>query len=354
MELNKYMDAGIEALASNVTKYYMKNSKGRMFMARFVPALKRAANKRKFHETEGLHVPPFLIASIESKCNLHCAGCYARGDGMCDDVTTPLATDQWSDMFNEAAGLGVSFTLIAGGEPLLNRPVIEACAAIKNMAFPVFTNGLLFDEEYYRLFDMNKNLIPVISIEGSAEMTDARRGPGVGKRIEQVIGQLAKRRILYAVSVTVTHENMKAVTDSGFVRGLYEGGCGLVFYIEYVPVQKNTDDLVLTAEDSAWLQDRVAELKAARGDMGILSFPGDEQEMEGCLAAGRGFFHINPQGGAEPCPFSPYYKVNVAESGVEAALRSDFFEKVRNISCDGQPHYGGCKLYMHEDEVMSL
>jgi hypothetical protein len=62
VELNKYMDAGIEALASNVTKYYMKNSKGRMFMARFVPALKRAADRRKAREAEGLHVPPFLIA----------------------------------------------------------------------------------------------------------------------------------------------------------------------------------------------------------------------------------------------------------------------------------------------------
>ena len=37
----------------------------------------------KQQEKEGLHVPPFLIASIASQCNLHCAGCYARAGGGC-------------------------------------------------------------------------------------------------------------------------------------------------------------------------------------------------------------------------------------------------------------------------------
>lgn len=48
--------------------------------------------------------------------------------------------------------------------------------------------------------------------------------------------------------------------------------------------------------------------------MVFLSFSGDEKYVGGCLAAGRGFFHINANGEVEPCPFSPYSDVNSKES----------------------------------------
>ena len=39
---------------------------------------RKTAIKRECWEKEGIHVPPFLIASITRRCNLKCAGCYAR------------------------------------------------------------------------------------------------------------------------------------------------------------------------------------------------------------------------------------------------------------------------------------
>jgi MoaA/NifB/PqqE/SkfB family radical SAM enzyme len=48
----------------------------------------------------------------------------------------------------------------------------------------------------------------------------------------------------------------------------------------------------------------------------FISFPGDEKTSGGCLAAGRGFFHINSHGGAEPCPASPYSDINVRDSSL--------------------------------------
>ena len=64
-------------------------------------------------------------------------------------------------------------------------------------------------------------------------------------------------------------------------------------------------------------------------EMIIISFPGDEQHMGGCLAAGRGFFHIGPDGSAEPCPFSPFSDSNVLSLGVKGALSSPLFRKLR-------------------------
>lgn len=76
--------------------------------------------------------------------------------------------------------------------------------------------------------------------------------------------------------------------------------------------------------------------------------------MGGCLAAGRGFFHIDPGGEAEPCPFSPYSKLNVKETGILDVLKSDYFAELRVITKDKHDHYGGCTLYNERASVKSL
>lgn len=52
---------------------------------------------------------------------------------------------------------------------------------------------------------------------------------------------------------------------------------------------------------------------------------GDEKSYGGCVAAGRGFFHINSHGGAEPCLFSPYSDINVRDTSLWEALKSKLF-----------------------------
>ena len=357
MDLNQYMEQGIHAIAHTAAKFYLTDKQGRRFLAGFIPALKKSADIRKSKEASGLHVPPFLIASITSSCNLHCSGCYARADGMCCDSGEPeddLTDSEWEKVFSQASQLGVSFVLLAGGEPLLRRDVLEAAAAYKNMTFPVFTNGLLLQDSYLDLFDDNRNLIPVISVEGRKERTDLRRGAGVAEKIEHLMEALKERGILFAVSITVTSENVHEIAGEQHLDELRKKGCGVVFYIEYVPAETGTEELVLSSEQLAWLTEETLRLKKRYKDMAILSFPGDEQFLGGCLAAGRGFFHISPKGSAEPCPFSPFSRLNVKREGLEKILTSSFFRQVREIEERAQDHHGGCTLFLHQQEVKSL
>lgn len=74
----------------------------------------------------------------------------------------------------------------------------------------------------------------------------------------------------------------------------------------------------------------------------------------GCLAAGRGFFHINSHGGAEPCPFSPYSDINVKDTSVREALHSRLFEKLRTSGALLEDHAGGCVLFEKKDVVESI
>ena len=77
-------------------------------------------------------------------------------------------------------------------------------------------------------------------------------------------------------------------------------------------------------------------------------------ETPGCLAAGRGFFHINAHGGAEPCPFSPFSDVSLCDHTLLEALQSPFFHKVRDLNAQEEGHMGGCALFAKEDQVKAL
>jgi len=205
MDINTYMEQGIIAIMQTASQFYLKNHNGRHFITKFIPALHASAKTRNSYEQTGVHIPPFLIASIASQCNLHCTGCYARAGGICDiTMTEPeMSMEHWNKIFHEASDLGISFILLAGGEPLLCREIVEMAANFTNIAFPVFTNGTLIDDEYNKLFDQHRNIIPVLSIEGSSKETDYRRGSGVSEKIERVMKELKLKNILFGTSITV-------------------------------------------------------------------------------------------------------------------------------------------------------
>lgn len=356
LNLDHFLNNGIKNISETAGRFYLGNLGGQSFMLHTISSLRKSAKVRAEHEQNGTHIPPFLIASIATDCNLRCSGCYAWANGGCGGGQTQeqLTADNWQLIFQEASDLGVSFILLAGGEPLLRHDVIQAAAEFKNIIFPIFTNGTMIDEDYITLFDKNRNLIPVLSIEGDAEKTDARRGNGVSKKVEQAAGQLKERGILFGNSITVTTENQNDVTEPAFIEELRESGCGLMFYVEYVPVEKGTEDLILDEDNLRVLKERIDSLRGDKKNKGmiLLSFPGDEEAMGGCLAAGRGFFHINATGGAEPCPFSPYSEMNLKEQSLLNVLQSSFFKKVREIgAAEALNHKGGCTLFQHEDKV---
>ena len=356
MDLNSFMDDGIKDIVETVGRFYAKNPRGLAFLARTAASVVGASKVRASYERRGTHVPGFLIASIASECNLNCAGCYARANNTvgAEARARELTDEQWARVFEEAAQIGVSFMLLAGGEPTLRRPVLEAAAKTREIIFPVFTNGIFNDASYLDFFDANRNVLPIFSIEGDDEFTDARRGAGVSARVRANINALAERGVLWGASVTVTTENLDEVTSSEFISDLYGRGCGAVIFVEYVPVAGGTYRLALNKEQSLELMRRIEALAASGDYRGLVmrAFPGSEEEMGGCLAAGRGFFHISQAGGAEPCPFSPFSVANVAEKGLLGVIDDPFFAKVREVEeRHATEHTGGCTLFLHQSEV---
>ncbi len=355
-DLQKHIEQGVEKIVADTIRATLKNPKESAFMARFAVASRKASRTRMKLEEEGLHVPGCLIASITSSCNLHCEGCYSRCTGATVDEapSDQLETAEWLRVFREAEELGVSFILLAGGEPMIRRDVIEAAGDMPNIIFPVFTNGTFIDERCFRLLDAHRNLVPVISIEGGRETTDARRGKGIYDLVAGNMRTFCEKGLIFGASITVTTENLREVMAPGFVRGLAEQGCRLVIYVEYVPVSEDSEHLAPGAAEREVMAGAMDALRADFDDMVLLSFPGDELAMGGCMAAGREFFHINSHGGAEPCPFSPYSDVNVRDTSLKDAIRSRLFETLREEGVLQGEHEGGCVLYTRRAQVEKI
>ena len=148
--------------------------------------------------------------------------------------------------------------------------------------------------------------------------------------------------------------NYRAVTSPDYLAQLRAMGCRLVFYVEYVPFDESTAHLAFGDEHVAEMEQLVEARRKEFSDMIFLSFPGDEKALDGCLAAGRGFIHIGPDGAAEPCPFSPFSDSNVTTMGLLKALQSPLFQRIKNARALGWEHTGGCTLYEHRDEVEAM
>ncbi|MBR3742711.1 MAG: radical SAM protein [Clostridia bacterium] len=355
-DIQAYMTKGVERVVKDAVKATLKNPKESAFMLRFAAASRAASKRRAETEKNGEHVPPFLIASITSKCNLHCAGCYSRCNHATVDAepVAQMTGEEWGRVFSEADDMGISFILLAGGEPMLRRDVIEAAGERPNILFPIFTNGTFIDDKYLSLFDRCRNLLPIMSIEGNREATDARRGKGIYDRLIANMDAFQKKGLIFGASVTVTTENLKEVSSDSFIQSLSDRGCKAVIFVEFVPVTEESQELAPGDTEREYLAGEIDRLRREVPEMVFISFPGDEKSSGGCLAAGRGFFHINSHGGAEPCPFSPYSDVNVREKGLKGALHSSLFTALQSGDLLNDDHRGGCVLYEKREQVQAL
>lgn len=322
-----------------------------LFFVRARAEQERAARRREEWRGRGIHVPPLIIASITGRCNLDCAGCYARLRR--DSGRPELSIGEWRGVFAQARELGVSLVMLAGGEPLVRPEILDVTREFSDIIFPLFTNGLLLDDAILGELRAQHQLIPILSIEGRERETDARRGRGVFDRVRRDARRLSDAGVFFGTSLTVTRENFELVTGAGFVDDVMEAGCRVFIFVEYTPVEADTERLMLTAAQKGSLVERVYTFQERKAGVFVV-FPGDEEQYGGCLAAGRGFVHVGPDGSLEPCPFAPYSDVSLKTTPLKEALGSKLLSTIRDNQDKLSETRGGCALWAEREWVESL
>ena len=309
-----------------------------------------AARRRRFRK-RGVQTPAFMIMSITRNCNLRCSGCYAATDR--PRQNGELSAEQWASVIGQAQKLGVSSILLAGGEPLTRPEIIHLAGRHQSIIFPLFTNGLLLDAAMAKTLRRYKNIVPIISIEGSEQDTNTRRGSGVFAKTLEAMAALKKQHIIFGVSFTVTAETWPHISSPEYIEHLYSQGARVFFFVEYIPVDPEAEHSVITQEQREAIPLLMQQLRKEFAAL-FIAFPGDEEKFGGCLAAGRGFVHISAEGNLEPCPFAPFSDTCITTIPLEEALHSAFLAAIRAHPEHLSETKYGCALFENAGLVQSL
>ncbi|UCH50747.1 MAG: radical SAM protein, partial [Chloroflexota bacterium] len=240
----KVLNESLSVFFKDALRVTLKDPKQAYFFLRTARWQQKAARVRAKLEREGIHVPPIMIFSITNMCNLHCKGCYNQT--LQRSPQAEISEDKIRGIFGEARELGISFMVLAGGEPLVRQEILDITKDYPEIICLVFTNGLLIDDDLMVKLKGQRNFVPVISLEGWEEDTDGRRGEGVYKQLQRIIERIKSTGLFWSVSLTVTRSNFATITNHQFITFLTDLGCKLFFFVEYTPIKEGTEDWVIT------------------------------------------------------------------------------------------------------------
>ncbi len=351
MSATSKLNQGLRIFFSEFVRVSLRHPSQALFFARTIFWQGRAARRRAAEARNGLTVPPIAIFSITNRCNLRCKGCYAQA--IRGDVPDELSAEKMRGIIAEADELGISFFVIAGGEPLTRPEIIDIAREFPHLVFLLVTNGLLLGPELIRRLTTLRNVVPVLSIEGNQAETDERRGKGVHERLQHKMEELKREGTFFSLSFTVTRTNFDTVTDPDFLQNAVDAGCRLFLLLEYTPIRAGTDEWVITDAQRAGMKALVASFRD-RFPAVFIAVPWDEEEQGGCLASGRGFVHISASGDLEPCPFAPYSDTNLLKVPFREALASRFLRLMREQHSMFAETAGGCALWKQREKVEAL
>ncbi len=279
------------------------------------------------------NIPWVVLLDPTSACNLKCKGCWAAEYGS----RLNLSFDEIDSIITQGKELGVYIYIYTGGEPLVRRDdLVALCRKHSDCQFLCFTNATLIDEGFADAMLSVKNFIPAISVEGFESATDSRRGAGTYRKVVDAMALLKRKKLPFGISSCYTSQNFESISSDEYFDQMVEWGASFVWYFHYMPVgNAAVPELLPTPEQREYMYRRI---RAARREKPIfaMDFQNDGEFVQGCIAGGRRYFHINANGDCDPCVFIHYSNANIRDMSLLDVLRSPIFMAYH----DGQPFNG--------------
>lgn len=345
--LNHYLNRLLDELDQNVVKTTILNFG-------FEAMLHGTKTIRKMRTIHDCNIPWLILMDPTSACNLHCTGCWAAEYGN----KLNLSYDELSNVVKQGKELGVYFYMFTGGEPLVRKnDIIKLCKEHHECQFLAFTNGTLVDEAFCEEMKRVGNLMLAISLEGSPEVNDLRRGEGVYGKVMHAMDLLKENRLIFGTSICYTSKNCESVTSKEFVKLMVDKGCRYAMYFHYMPVGNDASlELLPTPEQRMYIKDRIREIRKLENGEGLftMDFQNDGEFVGGCIAGGRNYFHINANGDAEPCVFIHYSGANIRTHSLLEILKQPLFMAYRDNQPFNENHLRPCPMLENPEILQRL
>ena len=282
-------------------------------------------NSKKY----GCNIPWILLFDPTSACNLHCTGCWAAEYGH----QMNLSYEDMDRIVTQAEELGIHAFLMTGGEPTVRmNDIWKLCEKHNHSFFSAFTNGTLIDDKFCENMLRLGNFTVNISVEGFQNVNDARRGAGDFEKVMKAMDCLKAHRLAFGTSICYTSANYKVVTSDEFLDMLIEHGVKWAWYFHYMPVgNAASTDLLLTPFEGG-------------KPIFTMDFQNDGEFIHGCIAGGRVYCHINPNGDVEPCVFIHYSSANIHDKSLLECLQQPLFKAYQQNQPFNDNHLRPCPM----------
>lgn len=328
-----------------------ENVHNHLFVNFFVNAsLVGLPKQMKASKELGVNVPYTILIDPTSKCNLNCTGCWAGAYTRHDS----LSLEEVDRLVNEAKELGMYFIAMSGGEPLLWPHLEELCRRHSDVAFMIYTNGTMINEETANWMREVGNITPAISIEGDREATDRRRGEGVYDRVMKAMDNLKNNGVAFGFSVTATNENCEEIFSDRFIDLMIEKGAIYGWSFHYIPIGSDPDfTRMLSPDQRVFMAERVREIRNTKPIM-VADFWNDGELTGGCIAGGRRYFHINARGDVEPCAFVHFAADTINGKSLKEILANPLFKAYQQRQPFDENLLRPCPLIDQPEKMRSM
>jgi len=288
---------------------------------------------RRSREIHRCNIPWLILFDPTSACNMHCTGCWSGTYGH----KNSLSFEDMDRLVSEGKELGIHAYVMTGGEPLVRKnDIVRLAEKHDDCGFMIFTNGTLVDQKFCEDIKRVKNIVLSLSIEGDEKATDSRRGEGTFRKIMNAMDLLRSNGLVYGTSICYTAYNCMAVTSDQFYDFLIDKGVAFSWYFHYMPVGMDaSEELIPSPEQRAYMYRRIREIRAFKGGKPIfcMDFQNDGEFVGGCIAGGKYYCHVNPNGDVEPCVFIHYSGANIHDMTLVECLKQPLFRAYQK----GQP-----------------
>lgn len=307
--------------------------------------------KIKLRDEEGCNIPWAILMDPTSACNLKCIGCWAAEYGN----RMNLSFEEWDSIIEQGKALGTYFYLYSGGEPLVRKKdIIKMCEKHSDCIFLSFTNGTLIDEAFADEMLRVGNFIPAISIEGDEAATDGRRGAGVYQKVIKAMAILKEKKLPFGISCCYTSANTDIIGSDAYIDDMIARGAKFAWFFTYMPVGVDAvPELLATPEQREHMYHQVRHIRATR-PIFAMDFWNDGEYVDGCVAGGRFYLHINANGDIEPCAFIHYSDANIRTHTLLEAYKSPLFMQYRANQPFNQNHLRPCPLLDNPERLAAM
>jgi len=301
--------------------------------------------------THDCNVPWAILLDPTAACNLKCTGCWAADY----DAKSSMDFDTLDNIVQQGKAMGTYMYLFTGGEPLVRKAeVIKLCEKHNDCQFMAFTNGTLIDEDFAKEMLRVKNFIPGISIEGFEEQTDARRGKGTFQAIMRAMEILRKYKLPFGASSCYTRKNTEVIASEEFIDFLVEQGCLFLWLFTYMPIGVDAvSDWLVTPEQREYMYRQIRKFRQTK-PIFTMDFWNDGEYVDGCIAGGRRYCHINANGDIEPCAFIHYSDSNIHTNTLLEAYKSPLFQAYRKNQSFNCNMLRPCPLLDNPDKLVEM